>query len=464
MGASSNNKKDRKNEVLTDESSLHQVNSFLYEVCPSVCKIIASNLIGTGFFIKLYKENKPLFVLMTNEHVIKKDMIEKNEKIEVYYNNQKNRIIITLNQKERFIQTYKEKLGIDCTIVEILSKDNVNENYFLHPNLNYNLSNYKELKNKIISVVQFPGGANLSHSKGKLTNINKYEFTHKASTLKGSSGSPIFLGSNTNVIGIHKSGSNKEKENYGDFIFRIINLLNNNLIHKQNELKVVGKAYVHGILLFGNEFIKNNKDKCELFINGKNIALDKIGDIYFLKEVFDKYDEILYEIILKETKIITNMDYMLCPSLQVISINFENWDVSNVTSMKRMFNRCYNIKGISNWNTSKVTNMSHMFKECNNIPDISGWDTSNVLDMSYMFSRCSNIPNISKWDTSNVKNMSGLFYYSARLLPDISNWNTSSVENMSKMFDRCKSLKSLPNISKWDTSRVKDMSHMFHHC
>ena len=94
MGASSNNKKDRKNEVLTDESSLHQVNSFLYEVCPSVCKIIASNLIGTGFFIKLYKENKPLFVLMTNEHVIKKDMIEKNEKIEVYYNNQKNRIII----------------------------------------------------------------------------------------------------------------------------------------------------------------------------------------------------------------------------------------------------------------------------------------------------------------------------------------------------------------------------------
>ena len=492
-----NNKNIRTNEVITDASAIHQVN-LLFEVGPSVCKIIVSDHIGTGFFIKLYKENKPLFVLMTNEHVIENDMIEKKEKLLIYYNNQNNSLNITLNKNERFIQTYTKKLGIDCTIVEILDKDKINQKYFLHPNLNHNISNYKELTNRIISVVQFPGGTNLSYSEGKLTNFTiekkKYEFTHKASTQKGSSGSPIFLANNTDVIGIHKSGNNEEKENYGDFIFPIINLLNNNnLIHKQNELKIIAKINAQYFQLFRYEFIEKNKDKCELFINGKNVEFksfnDEIKDYKFLNQVINKYNGII-EIVLKETKIITNMDYMFWPKCDFISLNFEKWDVSNVTSMKCMFNNCGNIKGISNWNTSNVTNMSYMFSYCKEIPNISSWDTSKVSDMSYMFSNCNNIPSIfnwnisnvldmsymfrgcnyipdiSEWDTSNVKNMCGLFYDSNLLpfLPDISNWNTSNVENMSGMFYKCKSLKSLPNISKWDTFHVKDMSHMFHHC
>ena len=247
-------KEKRKDEVEIDGSNIHQVDSFLYEVCPSICKIIFLNKRGTGFFIKLYKDNKPLFLLMTNEHIIKKEMIEKKEEIEVYYNNQKKRIKITLNKEERFIQCYKEELEIDCTIVEILNKDKVNEDYFLLPNIDYNSNNYNELKNKLVNVVQFPGGKNLSYSKGELININKYEFTHKAGTKGGSSGSPMFLVDTTKVIGIHKSGSEIKKENYGDFIFPIINLLNNNRDndnisnnnintddnnHKQNEVKII---------------------------------------------------------------------------------------------------------------------------------------------------------------------------------------------------------------------------------
>ena len=376
-----NNKNIRTNEVITDASAIHQVN-LLFEVGPSVCKIIVSDHIGTGFFIKLYKENKPLFVLMTNEHVIENDMIEKKEKLLIYYNNQNNSLNITLNKNERFIQTYTKKLWIDCTIVEILDKDKINQKYFLHPNLNHNISNYKELTNRTISVVQFPGGTNLSYSEGKLTNFTiekkKYEFTHKASTQKGSSGSPIFLANNTDVIGIHKSGNNEEKENYGDFIFPIINLLNNNnLIHKQNELKIIAKINAQYFQLFRYEFIEKNKDKCELFINGKNVEFksfnDEIKDYKFLNQVINKYNGII-EIVLKETKIITNMDYMFSPKCDFISLNFEKWDVSNVTSMKFMFNNCGNIKGISNWNTSNVTNMSYMFSYCKEIPNISSWD------------------------------------------------------------------------------------------
>ena len=402
--------KERKDEVEIDYSSIYKINPILYKVCPSICKIIFSKKIGTGFFIKLYKGNKPLFLLMTNEHIITKDMIAKKEEIEVYYNNQNCRIKLTLNKEKRFIQSYKEELKIDCTIVEIINKDNVREDYFLHPNIDYNDNNFNELKNKIVYVVQFPGGKDLSYSKGKLKNIDKYEFIHKAGTKSGSSGSPIFLDNTTNVIGIHKSGNKLVKENYGDFIFPIINLLNkkmnnniisknyindSNIIHKQNEVKIIIEVENPFFFLFGEEFVNNNKDKCEIIINGKNgfklnTCWGNKNGIYFedIDEIFKKNNN-KAEIILRETKTIRNMDNMFFFNLcNLISINFEKWDVSNVTSMKNMFWRCYNIKGISNWNTSNVTNMSYMFHECKKIPDISKWNTSKVLDMSYMFQEC----------------------------------------------------------------------------
>ena len=83
MGAhGSKNKKDgRKKEVLIKDSNIRQINSWLYDDSPSIYKIIFSNTIGTGFFIKLYKSDKPLFLLMTNEHIITKDMIKKKKKL-----------------------------------------------------------------------------------------------------------------------------------------------------------------------------------------------------------------------------------------------------------------------------------------------------------------------------------------------------------------------------------------------
>ena len=222
-GEERNKRKDRTNEELIPGSEMHSVNSCLYEVCRSICKIIFPNKVGTAFFIKLFKNDKPLFTLMTNEHIITKDMIEKKETIEVYYDNQKKRIKITLNKEKRFIQSYKD-IDIDCSIVEILKEDNINEDYFLLPNIDYKDYNYNQLKNNKVYIVQFPLGKEMYHSKGEITNIDKYEFTHKASTLPGSSGSPIFLDQTTKVIGIHKSSSNDKIENYGDFIFPIINI------------------------------------------------------------------------------------------------------------------------------------------------------------------------------------------------------------------------------------------------
>ena len=66
----------RKDEVLlgSNNNNLIPIDINLYTVIKSVCKIIKNNLSGTGFLIKLYKNNKEFYCLMSNEHVIKKHL------------------------------------------------------------------------------------------------------------------------------------------------------------------------------------------------------------------------------------------------------------------------------------------------------------------------------------------------------------------------------------------------------
>ena len=83
----------RKEESLINGSEIIQINSYLYSICRSICKIIYSYngnyVIGTGFLIKLFIREKQLFCIMSNEHIIKKEIIDKNMMIEVYYDNQR---------------------------------------------------------------------------------------------------------------------------------------------------------------------------------------------------------------------------------------------------------------------------------------------------------------------------------------------------------------------------------------
>ena len=124
---------DRVNEVETANSEIKEVDLNLNEVCKSICKIIYKNKFGTGFFIKLYMEEKELLCLMTNEHVIEKDMIESKEIIDVKYNCEKKWIKIKLDEKKRFIKYNKE---MDFTIVEMITDDKIKDKYFLLPNIN----------------------------------------------------------------------------------------------------------------------------------------------------------------------------------------------------------------------------------------------------------------------------------------------------------------------------------------
>ena len=208
---------ERQNEVEIKNSEIKEIDIHLHEVLKSVCKIIYQNRYGTGFLIKLYKEEKELFCLMTNEHVITKEMIESNQIITVKYKYEEGLIQIKLDKTKRFI---KYDLDRDISILEILPDDEIKKKYFLMPNMN-EIDNINYI-NKNIYIPQYPGGKNLSYSEGKIKNINNSDLIYDASTKPGSSGSPIFLKNTIEVIGIHKQGNQDKVENYGILIYSLI--------------------------------------------------------------------------------------------------------------------------------------------------------------------------------------------------------------------------------------------------
>ena len=147
---------DRINENKIVGSEIDKINRCLYKVCKSVCKIRIKNKIGSGFLIKLYRENNPFYCLMTCEHLIKKEAIELSEKMEIYYDNQYERREIELNKNERYIRDYLY-MNIDAVVIEIIKEDNINEIYFLLPNIEY-INGYEIYLNKEIYIAQYPGG------------------------------------------------------------------------------------------------------------------------------------------------------------------------------------------------------------------------------------------------------------------------------------------------------------------
>ena len=153
---------NRTNEVETKNSEIKEVDISLTKVVKSICKITYSNKCGTGFLIKLYRDGKELFCLMTNHHVITKELVDSKEMINVKYNYENNWVQINLDTNERSI---KYDQTFDFTIIDV--GDLIKQKYFLFPNIN----NIDYINQKIY-IPQYPEGNKLSVSEGKITEIN----------------------------------------------------------------------------------------------------------------------------------------------------------------------------------------------------------------------------------------------------------------------------------------------------
>ena len=175
----------------------------------NICKITVGENQGTGFFCKIpFPDlNNMLSVFITNNHIINKELLYKDNLI-IEINIEEENNIRKLNLNNRMKYTNEE---YDITIIEIKNEDEINNYLELDDNIiNDIINNINKNKNYIdetIYIIQYPK-SKLSVSYGILNQIyeyKKYNSNHKCSTEGGSSGSPI-LNINNKLIGIHKEG------------------------------------------------------------------------------------------------------------------------------------------------------------------------------------------------------------------------------------------------------------------
>jgi len=80
-----------------------------YNICKATIKIKLNIHIVSGFFIKLKRNYKDFYCIMTNQHVITPELINNKNEILIKYDNEKKYLIIKLDIKERIVQFFKEE-------------------------------------------------------------------------------------------------------------------------------------------------------------------------------------------------------------------------------------------------------------------------------------------------------------------------------------------------------------------
>ena len=180
----------------------------------TICEIIKDNGYGSGFFCKIKYPNKfnEIYCLITNYHVITKDILINKENIEIKLNNEE--IKISLNLYRR-IWINEE---IDFTCIEIMKEDNIIE--IINPfeiddncyNINYNNEEYDK-RGIIIPSIGIEKEIELANGIIEYIDNEKYKyiFFHDCNTKPGFSGGPIILINNLKIIGIHKGYEKKIK-------------------------------------------------------------------------------------------------------------------------------------------------------------------------------------------------------------------------------------------------------------
>ena len=466
----------------------------------SICKIKSGNKVdGLGIFCKIPVSNSKEFypVLIVSTEIIDKAQLKSGSHIKFSFINEMDSHEITINNTRKI---YYNEDKYNIVIIEIKEDDKLEIDSFLEfetdkANTVDNLNKKDSIglitinkENKFESVL-----CNLNN-----VNNNGYDIIYKSDIKQDLLFYPIVNLINYKLIGIHYKKDKSRQTNSGKLLENIFDdyIKNDKALRPSKSLNKeiiiiygVDNTDFDRVKIFGEEFVKNNKDKFVLLVN------EKIHELC----VFLRRDEItivqnLFKIGLVQTQLFTNMSHMfekVCCLLSVLNISDLNTEhvnnmsglffsctglqeipnlgylnTSEVTDMSFMFESCTslrNIADISNWNTSKVKTMKAMFESCESLfdlPDISNWDMSNVTDVSYMFNFCfllKSLPDISKWNTSNFIDMSHMFKLCTLVstFPDISNWDTKNVKSLCGTFNSLTALRVFPDISNWNTSKCR---------
>ena len=457
--------------------SKHEINNLLLKE-KAMCIISYKNqnnfVYGSGFFVIL---NNNKYGLLTNNHII--NNIEIGNTIQFYYLSNYRKIEIT---KDRKAYT-NEKLNY--TFIEIFKDDNIQDYFKIYSN------NINNLRYHNIFILQYQKNE-LSFSYGKIQSIDNNEIRYNACTTYSSSGSPIILRSNDNlIIGLHCCKSFSHGGNLGTTLDSIISniqqkecKINTNTFRNNNIIINLNKKTNNLIFKFNKDDKNKELDEFKNEINCIYYKKDK-EPIYLLhdfKLYIDKWDNEHKKLYEEAKRNINKNNIEIYINNKIIKFNYkyESNEIRKIrvkfkfnkilTSIVFMFYECSSLESIdlTSFNTNNVNNMSYMFYGCSSLKsiDLTSFNTNNVINMSYMFYGCSSLKSIdlSSFNTNNVINMSCMFSGCSSLKSiDLSSFNTNNVTSMSHMFHRCISLRSL-DLSSFNTNNVMHMDLIFNRC
>ena len=416
-----------KNDNSQNKSNLQEdelIKQFKMGLCKVSCSELYINSIGILCKIPFPDTNKLLPVIIIQNHVADKilqnnlmNLVENDKELKLFvqakYNFSMN-LSLCIDIKIQRKQYVDRKNNI--AIFELLEKDGYK------PYLNYFLNIYDFINNnEIIQNIEpyafflnYDSYDSISYTPIKLNSIiEEKDIIEYESEKDFREFSPIIDIKTFTLIGIHKiSFFGKEKQ--GIYIKNIIKefykedlminepgnqlVMNYGVFKDNKELKV-----------FGDIFVKNNKDKCKYIVEVKYVAIGEnekkvkkkfscplyndvkeLSSIYKLPRVYP--DQIMFKITLIGIKNITNISHIFdgCKNL-IGPVNINELDTSKMTDMSFMFYGCFNLQklsDISNFNTENVTNMEVFFGCCPNLlvcPDISKWNTKKCEKYCWLF-------------------------------------------------------------------------------
>jgi surface protein len=135
-----------------------------------------------------------------------------------------------------------------------------------------------------------------------------------------------------------------------------------------------------------------------------------------------------------------------------------DWDTSQVTTMRYMFCGTSAFNQRLTFNTAQVKDMSFMLNGARAFNQTLAFNTAQVKDMSFMFCGATLFNRPLVFNTSQVTNMHRMFYY-ARAFNQPLDWDTSQVTDMSYMFRNAMAFNQPLTFD--DTSQVTTMRSMF---
>ena len=245
-------------------------------------------------------------------------------------------------------------------------------------------------------------------------------------------------------------------------------IVNKELIYdvKIEDIDENGEVQILGEHLNGEDFVKLNKDKSYLIINGQK---QELCYKYKLKEGINKIEIVFLDSVSNYRAL-----FKYCTSLIDISA-LKYWDVKDATCFSCSFRGCTSLKDISpleNWNTSNVVDMTACFEGDTGLTDISplkNWDVSKVNLMGSLFSHCTLLSDISplqKWNVNNVHNLSRIFEGCKNLknISSLKNWKVGNCTNFNCMFKECTSLCDITPLKNWDVSKGISFDEFFKNC